>query len=177
MRRTLIASVAALALMGAGCASAPPAPSAAPVSSSLTYASPDYGFSLAYPSHDEVHVRETTTRQTTYLGQKMDFFASVRDLHRTGETQPVSMAYVYADKGLTVDAFKRALEASDPNVAVKSTENLTINGTSAVKMTSTTDAGIDKVHYLIDRNGTLLVFSVFLNEDVNFRPIFNTIRF
>lgn len=170
--KKLLAVASLLLFAGFGCAS-PGTPSPA---ATQTYANTEYGFSFAHPTNDEVRVREQENRADTYLGLPMDFFASLRDLHRAGETTPINLAYLYAAKDMTVPQFKQALEASGENVAVKSVEDVTVNGVKLVKTTSTTDMGTDKVHYLLDCGGTMIVFSVFISENANFDPILQTLK-
>lgn len=169
-----LAVVALVALTGFGCAAK--APVASGPANTQTYENAEYGFSFMYPANDEVHVRDADLRADTYLGQKMDFFASLRDLHRTGETAAINLAFLYAAKGLTVAQFRQGLEESGKNVAVKGVVPVTINGIALTKVTSTTDIGVDKVHYLLERNGTTVVFSVFINENKNFDPILQTLK-
>ena len=44
------------------------------------------------------------------------------------------------------------------------------------KVVSTTALGVDKVHYLFVDGTTLVVISQFMNENVAFEPIIQTVR-
>ncbi len=170
--------VGALVVIAIGLAAAyalfrPSAPAPEPFAGE-TYANEQYGFSFMYPADMEVRVREENVRQTTYLGQDADFFASLRDTVR--DAKPTNIAYLYAVPGLTPERFKEALTASGPGIAVTSTEEVKTNGLILTKVVSTTEIGDDKIHYLFDRNGTMIVVSVFIGETEPFAPILQTFR-
>ncbi len=172
--KKLFAAIALIALTGFGCATTQ---SSAPAGEkSSTYQNTQYGYAFDYPEHDEVHVRDEAVRPDLYLKHPVDFYASLRDAHRPKEEKPVNLAYFFAAKDWTLAQFKQALLESGPNVAVKSMEPVVINHVTFTKVVSTTDLGIDKIHYLLDRNGTLLVFNVFIREDANFENVFKTFR-
>lgn len=171
--KKLLAIVTLLALSGFGCAKSPSVPvEAKPVA----YDNAEFGFGFNYAEHDEMRERSAENRPDTYLGKPVDFFASLRDNKRVGETEAVNLAYFYAFKDLKPAQFKQALLESGENVAVKSMEPVKVNGVLFTKVVSTTDMGVDKIHYLLERNGGLLVFSVFINEDQNFDDILSTFR-
>jgi|GEM_PF-2044860 len=142
---------------------------------STEYRNEQYAFSFTHPSEMEVRIREEANRQTDYLGLPVDFFISLRDVER--EAKPLNIAFFYAAPGLTVDAFKTALEASDPaSVKVTSTEDVEINGLKMTKVINTTALGADKQHYLFDRNGQTVIISVFLTEEPNFEPVLQSLK-
>ena len=152
-----------------------PKPAPVSVPDTNVYQNEQYAFGFTYPKNMEVRIREEENRQTDYLGFPVDFFISLRDIER--EDKPVNIAMFYAAQGLTVDAFKAALEASDPvSVTVTATEDVDVNGLKATKVTSTTAVGIDKTHYLFDRNGQTVVVSVILQEVSTFQPIFDSLK-
>lgn len=171
--KKLLALVALLALTGFGCAAKTDGP--APLANTQTYTNTQYGFSVMYPENDEIRVREEDVRADKYLGRDVDFFASLRDLKRPKENAPFTLAYVYAAKGMSVAAFKQALEESGKDIAVKSTKEVKMNGVKMTKVTSTTDSGVDKIHYLLDRNGTLVIFSISISQDAVVEAIMQSI--
>lgn len=171
--KKLFAMVALLALSGFGCVKTPPV---AVEAKPIAYNNAEFGFGFDYAEHDEMRERPADVRADTYLNRPADFFASLRDNKRAGEEKPVNLAYFYAIKDMKPAQFKQALLESGDNVAVKSMEPATVNSVTFTKVVSTTDLGIDKIHYLLERNGTLLVFSVFICEDQNFEDILKTFR-
>lgn len=172
--KKLLALAAVLALSGFGCAKAP---AAAPAKAMpVVYESAEFGFEFNHPENDEVRERSAENRPDTYLNRAVDFFASLRDNKREGEEKPVNIAYFYAFKDMTPAQFKQALMESGDNVAVKSMDPVELNGVAFTKVVSTTDMGIDKIHYLLERDGTLLIFSAFIREEGNLEEIFKTFR-
>jgi len=173
MKRLLIA-FAILAVAGFGCVSKQNQEAAVVDPNATRYENAQYGFSFAYPSNLEVRQREENIRATPYLGIDADFFISLRDTVR--DTKPTNIAWFYAAPGLTADAFTAALVASNPNgaVQVKSVEDVTVNGLDMKKVTSTTEMGDDKTHYLFERNGSLVIVSVFLQEDAAWSEVLAT---
>jgi hypothetical protein len=169
--RRLLTSLAVLAVVGVGCVSQPAVPEG-----TTLYENEQYGFAFAYPPNLEARVRDEELRQTQYLGLKVDFFLSLRDTVR--DKKPTNIAWFYAAPGLTTDGFKASLEASDTNGAVKVTamESVKINNLELTKVTSTTEIGTDKYHYLFDGNGTTVIISVFVAEETAFDPVLQTIR-
>lgn len=170
--KKILPTLALLALVGFGCAPAAPSPAA---STDTHYANVEFGFAFDHSADVEVRDREEKNRPDDYLGLNVDFFASVRDMVR--DESPTTLAYLYAASGLTAEAFVAALEASDASGAVKvtSTEDVTVGGASMKKVTSTTQVGTDKIHYLWDHNGKTIIFSVFIEEVPQFDPILATI--
>ncbi|OGL67228.1 hypothetical protein A2856_04200 [Candidatus Uhrbacteria bacterium RIFCSPHIGHO2_01_FULL_63_20] len=165
--KRLFASAAILMLVGAGCAGRP--------DEDLTeYANAQYGFAFDYPDGLEVRVRPDDVRAAKYLGLDVDFFASLRDLTK-GE-KPENIAFFYAAEGLSADTFVQALEGSGPAIAVKSREDLRKNGIALTKITSTTESGEDKTHYLFDRGGHTVIVSEFLYQHELFAPILESVR-
>jgi hypothetical protein len=174
MKRLFIALLL-VPVLGMGCVGAGQSPTGETVVTDNTYKNAQYGFSFAYPTSVEVHVREDSLRPSVYLGLDVDFFASVRDTVR--EEKPVNLAYFYDAKDLTTDAFTTALTASDASISVKSTEDVTINAIPLTKIVSTTAVGVDKTHYLFTASdGSTIIVSVFLYEEEYFQPIFDTLR-
>jgi len=150
----------------------PKAPSE-PVADTNVYQNDQYKFGFTYPKNLDVRVREDENRQTDYLGMPVDFFISLRDVER--EEKPVTLAVFYASPTLSIDAFKTALEASDPaSVKVTATEELSIGGLAMTKVTSTTAIELPKTHYLFDREGQTVIVSVILQEEANFAPVLET---
>ncbi len=167
MKRLLI-SLIALALAGFGCAG-PVIPAG-----NTTYENPQYGFAFSYPKEMDVRSRDEGVRQTTYIGLPADFFASVRDVVR--DSKPTNVFYLYAMKDVTVDTFKDALVKSGAGIEITSAEETKLGEMSATKITSTTEAGEPKYHYLVPVKDALLIVSVFLNESAVFDPIGATFR-
>lgn len=170
----LFATLALVSLVGFGCVvNEVPAPAA---STTTMYVNQQYGFTLEHSQDVEAKDREEKNRATKYLGLDVDFFVSIRNMVR--DEKPSSLAFAYAVPGLTVDAFTAALVASDPTgaVAVTSVEDVTEGAVTMKKITSTTQVGSDKIHYLWDDRGTTIVFSVFIGEDVEFDPILATLK-
>ncbi len=174
MKKLLIAA-ALLALVGFGCAKAPVATNVAVSEGGKSYDNAQYGISLTLPRDVEMRQREDAVRKTKYLGLDVDFFASLRDLVR--DAKPTNLAFLYAAPKLSVDDFEKALVASSENgaVKVKSTEDVTIGGIAMKKITSTTEMGEDKVHYLFDAKGSTIIVSEFIGENEEFEPILGTI--
>ncbi len=174
MKKLLIAA-ALLALVGFGCAKVPTAMSDAIPEGGKAYENAQYGISLALPKDVEMRQREDAVRTAKYLGLDVDFFASLRDTVR--EEKAVNLAFFYAVSKMSTDEFAKALEASGTNgaVKVKSTEDLTINGVAMKRITSTTEMGEDKVHYLFDAKDSTIIVSEFIGENEEFEPILGTI--
>ena len=172
--KKLLAIAALLVLAGFGCAKAPAEDPTATFTE--TYENAQYGFSLRHPENVEVRVREEENRKDTYVGKDADFFASIRDLKRVGETAPINLAYVYAMPHLTPAQFKQALLEANADSAVKELAPVQMNGITVQRMVNTTQMGEDKIHYLLERaDGTLVVFSVFIGEEPNLKPLLNTL--
>ena len=171
--KRLFAALAIVAVAGFGCAKTPERPVLDP--NMTAYENADYGFTFAYPSNMEVRQREGENRASQYLGFDVDFFISLRDTVR--EKDATNIAWFYAAPGLSADAFTAALVASNPDgvVEVKSVEDVVMNGLQLKKVTSTTEMGTDKAHYLFDRNGTLIIVSVFLGEETAWNDVFQTL--
>ncbi len=173
--KKLLSSLALVALVGFGCASSAPAPTA---SSDAHYVNQEFGFTLDHSEAIEIRDREAENRADDYLGLTVDFFASVRNVTR--EEKPVSLAFFYAVPGLSVEEFTSALEASDPNGAVKviaeEDVDVTNGGVAMKKITSTTQMGTDKIHYLWDHDGTTIIASVIIGEGTEFDPILATLK-
>lgn len=172
--KRLLAALAILAVAGFGCVGAQDQVAVDP--SATVYENAQYGFSFAYPSNLEVRQRPDADRQTQYLGVDADFFVSLRDTVK--DSKPTNVAWFYAVPGMTVDTFTAALVASNASgaVQVKSTEDVTMNGLEMTKVTSTTEMGEDKTHYLVDRDGTLVIVSVFLLEEAAWDEVLATMR-
>ena len=171
--KKLLAVAALLALAGFGCAKPAEDPTAA---FTQTYQNAQYGFSFRHPENVDVRVREDENRKDTYVGKDADFFISIRDLKRVGETAPINLAYVYAFPKMTPAQFKQAFLETNPDAAVKDLAPVTLNGVSLQRMVNTTQIGDDKIHYLWEKaDGTLVVFSVFSGEEPNLKPILQTL--
>lgn len=126
------------------------------------YEDADYGFSFRFPGYMETHLRDKDTRAYKYLGLDVDFFLSLRDTVR--EDKPISLAYFYAAKGLTTDGFVEAIKNNKDEV--KSIEDVELGGVAAKRIVSTTQtAGLEKTHYVFERNESLIIVSVFLEEE------------
>lgn len=173
MKRLLIA-LSIVVLAGFGCAKAPVTngPSA---DGSWPYVNNDYGLQMTLPTGVEVRTREAENRKSDYLGFDADHFASLRDTVR--DEKATNLAYFYAVPKLSADDFAKALEASNATGAVKakSIENVTINGIAMKKITSTTEMGEDKIHYLFEVKDSTIIVSQFIGEEAKFDPIFATI--
>lgn len=174
--KRLFATLAILAVAGFGCTNPGNDVPTAVDPSWTVYENAEYGFSFAYPSNMELRQREEEDRADDYLGIQVDFFASLRDT--VMDSQPTNVAWFYAAPGLTTEAFTEALVASNAGgaVQVKSTEDVTVNGIAMTKVVSTTEMGKDKTHYLVDRDGTTLVVSVFLMQEAAWDEVLATMR-
>lgn len=172
--KRLFAALAILAVAGFGCVAKQEEVAVDP--NATVYENAQYGFSFAYPSNMELRQREEEVRADEYLGIQVDFFASLRDT--VMDTKPTNVAWFYAAPGLTTDAFAAALVASnaDGAVQVKSMEDVTVNGLAMKKVTSTTEMGKDKTHYLVDRDGTMLIVSVYLMQEAAWDEVLQTMR-
>jgi hypothetical protein len=170
--KRLIATLTLFVLAGAGCAAKAPTPHAA--EGMTTYENAQYRFAIDHPKEVEMTERAEDLRKTKYLGIDVDFFASLRDTVK--EDKPLTLASFYVAKGLSVDAFKKALEASGPGIKVTKIEDMTVNGVKLVKVTSSTEAGEDKFHYLYVHGGQTLVIGEFLFVHDEFAPILATFR-
>jgi len=168
----LLAIIAILSVVGFGCITK--SQDVPPESEAGGYENAQYGFSFSYPTNLEVREREEANRATKYLGFDADFFISLRDTVR--DVKPTNIAWFYAAPNMTVEKFTAALEASnsDGAVKVKSVEDVTVNGFAMKKMTSSTEMGEDKVHYLFDHNGTLIIVSVFIAEEETWGGVLQT---
>jgi len=175
MKRTILL-VVCFALFGFGCMrSSVPLQLTSVQTGWNTYVNVDYRFSFDYPSGMEMRSRPSEQQATEYMDLPGKFFASLRDVTR--EDQPVSIAYFYAMDGKTIDQFLEALKASDSqNVLIKETVDMEKGKIQMKKVVSTTALGVDKVHYLFVDGTTLVVISQFMNENVAFEPIIQTVR-
>lgn len=176
MKKLLIAA-ALLALVGFGCAKgSAPAATVVPADFVNSYENSQFGISFAFPAGVEMRQREEENRAQKYVGIDVDFFASLRNVVRDEEA--TNLAFFYAAPKLSVDDFEKALVASnaDGAIAVKSTEDVAVNGIAMKKITSTTEMGVDKVHYLFDAKDSTIIVSRFLYEEGEFEPIFATIE-
>lgn len=171
--KKLFAIAALLALAGFGCTT--PAAEDPTATFTETYQNSQYGFSLRHAPDINFRVREEENRKDTYVGKEADFFLSIRDTVRVGETEPLNLAFVYAIPKLTLTQFKQAFLEENPNAAVTALAPVTMNGVELQRMVNTTDMGADKIHYLLERNGSLVIFSVFIQEEDNLKPILNTL--
>lgn len=170
--KKLLAVAALLALAGFGCTK--PAEDLT-ATFTETYQNSQYGFSLRHAPDINFRVREEENRKDTYVGKEADFFLSIRDLVREGETEPLNLAYVYAIPGMISVQFKQAFLETSPDSAVTDLSSATFNGVALERMVNTTQMGEDKIHYLIERNGSLVIFSVFMREEENLKPILETL--
>jgi hypothetical protein len=172
MKRLLVTLVLVVAV-GFGCAD-PSGPKVLDVGWTR-YESSEYGFAFGYPSGMELRQREADVQPNDYLGLDAKFFASLTDTVK--DVKPTNVAWFYAVPGASAAAFKDALEASNANGAVKvlSSEDVEVNGVRLAKVTSSTEMGKDKVHYLLDRDDTLVIISVFLNEESSWEPVLQTL--
>lgn len=174
--KRLFAALVLLAVAGFGCTDAAKNGAVAVDPDATVYENAQYGFSFAYPSTMDVRQREEEVRATQYLGIDVDFFISLRDIVR--DDKPTNIAWFYAAPGLTAEAFSAALVASNASGAVQvtSTEDVEVGGLEMKKVTSTTEMGADKVHYLVDRDGTLIIVSVFIGETSAWDGVLATMR-
>jgi hypothetical protein len=141
----------------------------------ITFKSSDYGFSLAYPDNMEMRGRSVERQSSSYIGLSGNFFASLRDVKR--ESKPVSLAVFYSFKDISTDKFIDSLKTSDPdNITIKETIDLSQGGLSIKKIINTTALGTDKVHYVFQNDGNLIVVSVFIGEENNFTPVLATMQ-
>lgn len=159
-------------LLGVGCTSSQK--TYQPGKDSLIYYNPEYAFVLNHAQGIEVRNRAQDVRAFKYVGLDVDFFASIRDL--VSSKEPESYAYLYAAQGLSVEAFVQALDASDPSVEILSVEKMPINDLSVTHVTSTTQAQIDKHHYLFETDGMTVIISEFLHKQEAFEPILKSLR-
>jgi len=174
MKKLLIA-LSILAIAGFGCAKGPGATDGPSADGSWPYINKDYGLSMTLPTGVEVRSRQDGSPLTKYLGFDADHFASLRDTVR--ESKATNLAYFYAVSKMSADDFAKALEASNAAGAVKakSIEDVTINGVAMKKITSTTEMGEDKIHYLFDAKESTIIVSQFIGEEAEFDRIFATI--
>ncbi len=174
MKKLLIA-LSIVVLAGFGCAKAPAETDGPSADGSWPYINNDYGLQMTLPTGVEVRTREDENRKTEYLGLDADFFASLRNTVR--ESKATNLAYFYAVPKFSADNFAKALEASNATGAVKakSIEDVTINGIAMKKITSTTEMGEDKIHYLFDAKDSTIIVSQFIGEEAEFDRIFATI--
>lgn len=174
MKRLLI-SLCALALLGAGCFSQGPVAVEPAFDVANTYSNTEFGFAFDYPKEYDVNVRPDDVRPDTYAGLDVDFFASFRDIVR--DPKPTNIFRLYALPGETGDGFEAAILASGSDTTeVTAREEVWINDIDMTRLVNTTDIGSDKVHYLFERDGVLIVISVFIGEITAAEPIIETFR-
>ena len=166
MKRFLIA-LSLVVLAGAGCAKHVTAPDL------TAYENAPYGFAFDYPKNMEIHVPTEATRKVPYLGIAGEYFIALRDT--VAEEKPLNIASFFA-AGLTVDDFVKKLEASGTGIVVKSKEPVEKNGLKMTKVTSTTESGEEKIHYLFDHAGTTVIVEEFLYQHDAFAPILDSFR-
>lgn len=139
-----------------------------------TYKNTDYNFSLSYPEKIEVNQRSVDNLAATYVGLSGKFFISIRDTER--EDGVATLAQFYAFSDVSVEQFSEGLVASDPgSITIKETTEVEQGGIAMKKIVSTTALGVDKIHYLFERGGNLIVVSIVLGEEEAFAPIFETV--
>lgn len=172
--KKLLTILSILAVAGFGCAKGPVADGSS-ADGSWPYINNDYGLQMNLPTGVEVRSRQDGSPLTKYLGFDADHFASLRDTVR--DAKATNLAYFYAVPKLSPDDFAKALEASNAAGAVKakSIEDVTTNGIAMKKITSTTEMGEDKIHYLFDLKDKTIIVSQFIGEEKEFDPIFATI--
>lgn len=174
MKRLLI-SLCVLGLVGWGCPS--PAP-ATPGEKVEAYTNAQYGFVFDYPV-ERMEVRDRPddeNRRSPYVGIDTDFFMSVRDLTPKANGAFINIVNFHAVKDLEVAAFVRALD-KEPGVEIVSEESVTMGQGPMTKIVSTTQAGIDKYHYLFETKDSIVVISIALAEQSNFESVLQTFRF
>lgn len=168
--------IGALALMGAGCASAPEA-----AFEGNAYENTEFHFAFDYPLDHDVHVRPTETRPRDYLGEERDFFLSLRDLEREGENAPLSIAFFYSVPNMTAEDIKTAVIDSGISTEIKEESTQVLNGITFTKIVSDTQLSddeitVDKVHYLFGEGEDAILISIFIGEDDGFQPMLQTFR-
>lgn len=166
-----------VAVAGFGCVGTQRNAAVAPYDASLTaYENAQFGFAFGYPSSMEARSREDDVRPTQYIGLNADFFLSLRDTVQ--DAKPTNVAWFYAIPSLDVDAFGAALVASSASgsVEVKSVEDVGVGGLALKKVVSSTEMGVDKTHYLLDRDGQTIVISVFLGQETEWDGVLQTLR-
>ena len=156
-------------LFGFGCAKAP---ESTPVVLK-TYSNEQYGIIFDYPENMETKDR-TESRMMKYAGLDVDFFASLRDIKR--EVKATNIAAIYAAKALTTDQFVTALGTLGANAQIKNTQTEVYHGLTVKKIVTSTDIGSDKTYYVLERNGNLVIFSVFLGQETFFESVLQTLR-
>lgn len=140
---------------------------------SNTYESPDYNFGFAYSNDYNANKRKEENRDFEYLGEDVDFFLSFRDM--VSDKKPVSIAFFYALPGGDVEQFEQMINDSDKAGEVTAVNDLDIGDLGVKEVVSSTAAGIDKTHYVFEREGGLIVISVFLNQKEAFQPTLNSL--
>lgn len=165
--KRLFAAICLIALSGAGCAKSP-------VFEGTAYESAEYAFAFDYPSGMEVRTRPEETRDTEYLGIEVEFFASLRDTVK--ESKPLNVAAFYAAPGLTADAFVEKLVGSGEGIEVTARAKEKHGRLTMTKVTSTTQSGEEKTHYLFERGDKTVIMSVFLYQAEAFAPVLDTFR-
>jgi len=172
----LVFSALALVVgMGAGCQKDDiPYTSATVIPTWPTYTNEDFGFSLQYPGLYELTEKDADTT-TKYLNEEMRFVLSLVDPTRGEKDDPI--IFLYYKEGMTMDAFKAALntEYAEGTEIVRE-EKLNQGGFIVTEMENTTSVSTNKIHYLRETGEGLLIFSVFLFERENFAEIFETMR-
>jgi hypothetical protein len=174
MKRLLISLLLIPVLAGWGCAPKPPS---APPEKTAAYTNIEYGFAFDYPV-ERMEVRDRPNndqRRSPYLGIDTDFFVSVRDLSPKAMGQAINIVNFHAANDLGVADFIRALD-QEPDVKIISEESVTMGEIPMTKVVSTTQAGIDKHHYLFSSKNSLVIVSISLTEHGNFEPVLQTFR-
>ena len=169
MKRFLLI-VGALAILGAGCVKA-----TTPSAMSGAYRQPDYGFAFQYPAETmDAHERASAIQDFAYLGLPVKYFVTLRDTVR--DMGATNLAAFYAAENLSTDAFIEALVASGAkreDVAQEAVKNGEI---AMTKVTSPTESGETKTHYLFDHSGKTIIILVYLFEDEAFKPVLATFK-
>ena len=168
--KNLLAGLAVLAIVGAGC----PRADEAAKEPTVRYENAEFGFSLEHATTFDVKERGEAIRSLNYLGLDASYFATLRDTQR-GE-KPENIAAFYAVPKMTKEAFEEALKKSGTTAGEPTAEILTVNRLTVTKVSNATDFGTDKVHYLLDRGDKTLVISVYVGEDGPFDPVFKSLK-
>ena len=142
-----------------------------------TYQNATYGFALDYGPKMAMTDRAVEIQATTYLGLPVTFFTALTDSGQGTGSETESVAFFYAMKDLTKEAFVQALIGSDPeNVKVLETTETNQGGLAFTKIVSSTANGEKKNHYLYFKDATTVIISQFLLQDDVFNSVFKTLR-
>ena len=165
--------------MGVGCKQdrdVPPINPAEQVTGWNQYENTEFNFAFQYPDEYNLN-RKDADQRTKYVGQDVRFILSLNDPTQGEKVE--NILYVYYFEETELATFKETLLASygeEEGIEFVSEEVVNQGGLVITKLVNTTAIDTDKIHYVFEHEGGLLVYSVFLFEAEAFDEVFKTLK-